>query len=138
MAAMLVSKRRMDIVKVLNIQIAERLEVLNRFIDKVKPDEICLRHLSDDPPDPTYMPLHLQSLSGSFAFLLFFLCVATILFLVEVIASKVWITKPVKYMDSKDDDTIIMFYLNEYSLVDRDLIISFQKTLNSRILFDSI
>lgn len=132
METMLISKRRMDIVEVLNIHIAERLEFLNRFIDEIKPHEICLRHMSDNPPDPIRMPLHLRSLSDSFAFLLFFLCFATLVFLVEVFINKVWNTQPAKHMDSEDDNTIIMFHLNKYSLADRDLIISLQNTLNSR------
>jgi hypothetical protein len=135
LASFLLHKRRADVVEILNARIDERLEAFKRVADDYKPSELCLRCFTNNPPAPSYVPLPLHSLSGSFAFLLLSLFCATMAFVVEVVTSMFQTPNIIEHIDLPDDNINIVVNLSEYSKSDRMFIISkcssLQKTLDS-------
>ncbi len=122
--SMLVSKRRVDIMELLNIRIAERFEYLNLKRESEKPEELCLRHIfGENPPDPGIAALNLYSLSPSFAFISLFLCLSMIVFVLEVVIGKIWKQNLIEDVDDEEDNISMMVNLKEFAKENRHLII---------------
>jgi hypothetical protein len=122
---LLLSKRRKDVVNELNIIIADRFLYVNRMNEERQPSETCLRYIqSDDPPDPSYTSLHLQSLSFSFAFLIILLCCCTVTLLVEVGIHRRTGCAMITVVQEKIlvDEVVLLIDLEEYSSMQRHLI----------------
>jgi hypothetical protein len=127
MSVIFLNKRRSDVVERLNKNIAQRLEYLLQINDKDQPHEICLRHImSNNPPEPSYVPLHLRSLSASFVFLLFFLSCAVLIFGIELVVNKMFTTrtKEQQHLTPQYDEVNMCINLRQYSPNDRQVIIA--------------
>ncbi len=122
--SLLVSKRRIDIMELLNSRIAEAFEYINLQLESAKPEELCLRHIfGENPPDPSFAALNLYALSASFAFILLFLFLSIFVFFLEVVIGKIWKQNVIEDVDDEEDNISMMINLKEFAKENRHLII---------------
>jgi hypothetical protein len=84
-SALIMRKERVDILESMNVIVAERMPYVDNFIQLSQLNEECRKHIFPVyTPDPKYDALKLVELSGTFAFLFFFLCLSFVIFLFEL------------------------------------------------------
>jgi hypothetical protein len=104
---------RRDLLKPLNIIIAERMNFINNLLDKPPLSEECMKHIY--PPEnaeTSYVPLSIYSLSGAFAVLVCLLMLAFLCFAIELLSKKTCVLKR-----KKNDEDVVVVVADENDLL---------------------
>src|SRR3569832_1706333 len=105
-------KDRVDVLESMNVNVAERMPFVDRYIQSFQLDEQCRKLLFPVyTPNPKYDPLELRKLGGVFVFLLSMLCLSLIVLFFEIIASK-WYRQE-KKMKSEQTTFEIQLYVDQ-------------------------
>jgi hypothetical protein len=84
--ALVVNKKRKDLLNTLNANVLERMDFITELIDKLKMSDECRKHVySTNEAEYDYHPLSIRTMNGAFALLVCLLSLSILVFTCECV-----------------------------------------------------